>query len=91
MTFRINPSHQNHEKIIEILRDPEFVSKFTKKSEKDVFDKLSLNYKVPEPALPLRMLSIDQNDIKIDCKTYYPGNLVFEIPNVSKDLLKKNP
>ena len=25
------------------------------------------------------------------CKTHYPNNLVFEIPNVSKDLLKKNP
>ena len=66
------------------------MSKYVKKGEKDDFDKLYLDHTHPEPFIPLRNININQKDIEMDCKKYYPGEIVYEIPNVSKDLLKKN-
>ena len=73
-----------------MLQAPDFVSKNVKVTENTDFHKLLLSHTNPEPYVPLRNMNINQNDIKMECKKYYPGELVYEMPNVSKDLLKKN-
>jgi 16S rRNA C967 or C1407 C5-methylase (RsmB/RsmF family) len=92
VTFRINPSQIRFGELVQLLNDPGFIDTHTSFDKTAVtLDKHSMSQDRSQgPQIHLSKLSLDPSELSVSCKSYYPQNLVFELPNVCKDLLKKN-
>lgn len=79
VTFRLNSGEHNFEKVSEMLRDPEFVSKYTDKDLEVQHDENQ----------SMKTTKIDFSTLRMDCKPYYPNSVLFEMM-IPRELLKKN-
>lgn len=79
VTFRINSSEINHEALSEMLRHPKFVEEMAnQKSVDGDFEEVSMAHD-KKGEVELRTVQLDYTKLKLDCKSYYPNNLVFEM------------
>ena len=92
VTFRLNPSMVGFERLVEMLKDPEFIeSHAALVGGLDEYDKHQMSqHRGESPQAHASILKLDPAQVKVSCKPYYPQELVFELPNVCRDLLKKN-
>ena len=79
VTFRINSGEANHARFSEMLRDSKFIESFTDKD----------HVAEPDQHDSLKTQKIDFSSLCMDCKSYYPGDVLFEM-KIPRDLLKKN-
>lgn len=79
VTFRLNSGEVNHQRVSEMLRDPDFITKFTDK-----------DFEVePDEHQSMKTAKIDYGALRMDCKSFYPNNVLFEMM-IPRELLKKN-
>lgn len=71
----------SHEAVLEMLRDPKFIEEYATKDEgQDSFQAVSMAQSGDiEREVELRTVQLDFTKLKMDCKPYYPNNLVFEM------------
>lgn len=99
VTFRINSGEVGFEKVCSMLREKDFIESYCKrveerskpqeetKNQPDVaFNMAQQNHGADGG---LRHSNIDFSKLKMDCKTFYPQNVLFEMM-IPKELLKKN-
>lgn len=79
MTFRINSGEHNYHKVSELLRSPDFITRYTKDAPLTQPDEHG-SYKTAQ---------IDFDSIRMDCKPYYPNDSLFEMM-IPREMLKKN-
>jgi hypothetical protein len=96
VTFRINSGEVGFAKVCNMLKDKDFIETYCKRVEeagqadnveenKDAFNMAQSNHGVES----LRRAQIDFSTLKMDCKEFYPNNVLFEMM-IPKELLKKN-
>jgi len=79
VTFRLNAGEHNIDKVSSVLRDPNFINKFTDET-------ITIE---PDEHASLKTTKIDYSSLRMDCKAFYPGNVLFEMM-IPRELLKKN-
>lgn len=62
-----------------MLRDPDFISKFTDKTFEQE----------PDDQQSMKTAKIDYSSLRMDCKPFYPNNSLFEMM-IPREMLKKN-
>ena len=72
-----------------MLRHPKFIEEMAKSKENTVDAKVVSMAHEDMRKEELRTVQLDYSKLKLDCKPYYPHNLVFEMM-IQKELLKKN-
>jgi 16S rRNA C967 or C1407 C5-methylase (RsmB/RsmF family) len=100
VTFRINSGKVGFQKVCKMLREPDFIESYCKRveagqaeceeresdeEEKEAFNMAQQNHGTES----LRHAQIDFAKLKMDCKEFYPNNVLFEMM-IPKELLKKN-
>ena len=79
VTFRINTGELNHHKFSEMLRAPQFIENYTNKDFEPEVDQRE----------SVKTQKIDYDQLSMDCKPYYPGQVLFEMM-IPREMLKKN-
>jgi 16S rRNA C967 or C1407 C5-methylase (RsmB/RsmF family) len=79
VTFRINSGEHNFEKVSQMLRDPDFIKNFTD----------STVTMEPDEHGSMKTAKIDYSALRMDCKPFYPNQVLFEMM-IPRELLKKN-
>jgi hypothetical protein len=79
VTFRLNSGEHNFEKVSEMLRDPDFITNSTVKDFEVEADEHN----------SMKTAKIDYASLRIDCKPFYPNQVLFEMM-IPRELLKKN-
>lgn len=91
VTFRINPGLVNFQELVKLFRDPDFIQKYAVKgselNNKEVAD-IKMGQADHYYGDTLKHVSIDYTQLRMDCKQFYPQELVYEMM-IPGNLLKK--
>ena len=100
VTFRVNPILMGHERVVDMFKDPKFIERHSvqptaSENQEDPKEEIQddkaiqMGQKDHMDKKQLRTQVIDISKLKMDCKAFYPQNLVFEMM-LPKELLRKN-
>lgn len=90
VTFRVNPGLKNHEALVAMFSNPNFIKDMAiEHAEDEKTEAVGTKHTEHVGKTQLKTATLDFDALKFECKKWYPSQLVWEL-EMPKDLFRKN-